>query len=101
MTTNDRPSNPYSPVAKAGIGSSVLGWLHSLIAPASPAYRGDGQPVAGGTGVFGSTPSYRVPPPPPPTVPSEPAPEEPTQGEDADEDSCSMGSMTIVIDARD
>jgi len=98
MTTNDRPSTPYQPVANAGLGGSVLGWLHGLFAPATPAYRGDGQPVARGGGVFGGTPTYRVPPPaPPPAEPPEPVIEKstPTQGNT----DCFQGPVTIVITA--
>lgn len=100
MTTHDRPSTPYRPVASTGLGGSVLGWLHSLFAPATPAYRGGGQPVARGGGVFGGTPSYGVPSTSPPPK-AEPEPEiemsTPSQGNT----DCCAGAMTIVIDARD
>jgi hypothetical protein len=108
MTSKDGPSTPYRPVTTGGVGSGLLGWLHSLFAPAAPAYRGDGQPSARGNGVFGSTPVYRVPPPPttqapptqaPPVEQSEPVSDEqsPTQGEH----DCAQGPVTIVIGIRD
>jgi hypothetical protein len=79
MTPKNGNSSPYRPVNSTGLGSSVFGWLRNL---------------------FGTQPSYRVPPaePPPEEVPVEQVPEaSPVQGETV----CSQGPVTIVIDARD